>query len=225
MRLLSTKLLSANFKDRLIHRGFSLVEFPFIQIKPIPSKINKVHNNIIFTSQNAVRLALNEPNISPKLEGKNYFCVGEKTKLILEKEGHKVVKMSQNASFLADFISKNHINESFSFFCGKQRRPEIEKVLAQNETPLILHEIYDTLYTPKAIESRFDGILFFSPSAVKSYFKSNTWKAGMHGFCIGNTTAASLSKFTKNYSVAKSPNENQLLLSIHHYYTHDYAQK
>lgn len=225
MRLLSTKLLSANFKDRLIHQGFSVVEFPFIKIKPLPIEIDSVHDNIIFTSQNAVRLALNEPNLTPKLDGKNYFCVGEKTKVILEEKGRKVIKMSQNASILADFISKNHKNESFSFFCGKQKRPEIERVLTQNETPLILHEIYDTLYTPKAIETEFDGVLFFSPSAVKSYFKTNTWKTGMHGFCIGNTTTASLSKFTKNYSVAKSPNENQLLLSIHHYYTQDYAQK
>ena len=41
MRLLSTKLLSANFKDRLIQQGFSLIEYPFIKIKPLVHNITE----------------------------------------------------------------------------------------------------------------------------------------------------------------------------------------
>jgi len=44
---------------------------------------------------------------------------------------------------------------------------------------------------PKGGEKRFDGILFFSPSAVESYLKSNTIKDEMC-FCIGETTAEAL---------------------------------
>ena len=147
MRLLSTKLLTVNFKDRLVQKGFSLVEFPFIKIKPLNTEIKTLEDNIIITSQNAASLVLNNPHLSPKLEGKNYFCVGEKTKMLLTGNGLKVIKMSQNASILSNFITKNHKNASFSFLCGIQRRPEIETELAKNKIPLSVHKIYDTLYT------------------------------------------------------------------------------
>ena len=225
MRLLSTKLLSANFKNRLIQKGFSLIEYPFIKINPLVHNTTELQDHIIITSQNTVQLVFNDLVLKPKLEGKNYFCVGEKTKALLEEKGQKVIKMSQNASILASFIQKNHKNNSFSFFCGKKRRPEIETNLSAKAIPLYIHEMYETLYTPKVIETKFDGILFFSPSAVESYFKMNSWKQEVQGFCIGSTTATSLSKYTHLYSTAKAPNENQLLLSIHHYYTHHYAQK
>ena len=225
MRLLSTKLLSANFKDRLIQHGFSLIEYPFIKIIPLVHNTTELQDHIIMTSQNAVQLAFNDLTLKPKLEGKNYFCVGEKTKALLEEKGQKVIEMSQNASILASFILKNYKNDSFSFFCGKQKRPEIETNLSSKAIPLNIHEMYETLYAPKVIETEFDGVLFFSPSAVESYFKMNSWKQEMQGFCIGSTTASSLSKYTLDYSIAKAPNENQLLLSIHHYYTHHYAQK
>jgi len=114
MRLLSTKLLTVNFKDRLVQKGFSLVEFPFIKIKPLNTEIKTLEDNIIITSQNAASLVLNNPHLSPKLEGKNYFCVGEKTKMLLTGNGLKVIKMSQNASILSNFITKNHKNASFS---------------------------------------------------------------------------------------------------------------
>ena len=182
MRLLSTKLLTVNFKDRLVQKGFSLVEFPFIKIKPLNTEIKTLEDNIIITSQNAASFVLNNPHLSPKLEGKNYFCVGEKTKMLLTGNGLKVIKMSQNASILSNFITKNHKNASFSFLCGIQRRPEIETEFAKNKIPLSVHKIYDTLYNSTVIESQFDGILFFSPSAVESYFKKNTWTSKTHGF-------------------------------------------
>ena len=60
----------------------------------------------------------------------------EKTKSLLEEKGQKVIKMCQNSSDLAQFIAKNHENDSFSFFCGKQRRPEIETILHQKKIVL-----------------------------------------------------------------------------------------
>ena len=225
MRILSTKLLTSSFKNRLVQKGFSLVEFPFIKIEPHALNIDSLNDNILITSQNTVRLALNDSNLKSLMVNKKYFCVGEKTKALLEENDKRVVKMSKNGSFLSKYITANHKNESFSFLCGRQRRPEIEIELAKKKVSLTLHEIYNTIHTPKTVETKFDGVLFFSPSAVESYFKTNTWKFGMQGFCIGSSTAASLSNYTKNFSVAKFPNENQLLLSIHKYYSHDYDKK
>ena len=122
-RLLSTKILSQGFKDRLLMHSFSLVEKSFIKISPIQNlKLADSNQAIIFSSQNAVKIAFSNSKIKPLLEGKKYFCVGEKTKCILEENGQKVTKMAQNSAELAHFLEKKYKNEAFSFLCGKRRR-------------------------------------------------------------------------------------------------------
>lgn len=223
MRLLSTKILRAAFKDRLIQHGFTVVEYPFIKISPQNYTPFPLNTHLIFTSQNAVKFAFEHPNLYTKMKGKNCFCVGEKTKSILEENGQKVIKMTQNAHDLAHFLIKNYKNERFSFLCGQRRRPEIEAILHQHKMELTVHELYTTTLTSKHFEIPFDGILFFSPSAVESYFAENDWSKKTHGFCIGETTSESLSKFTNAYSIAKSPSEAQLLLILKAFYNLNYV--
>ena len=103
MRLLSTKILAPLFKNNLIDNGFTVIEYPFIKIKPIPIKIISLNKYLIFTSQNAVRIVFNDLKINEQIVHKDCFCVGEKTKFLLEENGLKVIKMSQKSSFLADF--------------------------------------------------------------------------------------------------------------------------
>ena len=218
MRLLGTKKLSIYLRDLLIKNQFSLVEHSFIQIKPLSVQIRKTNENLIFTSQNAVKIAFSNSKIKPLLEGKKYFCVGEKTKCILEENGQKVIKKAQNSAELAHFLEKNYKNEAFSFLCGKRRRLEIESFFYTNNSNSEVVEIYDTLLTSKTFNSKFDGILFFSPSAVLSFFQTNLWNPKTHGFCIGKTTASALENYTKNFSIAKEPNEMEVFLSIYNYY-------
>tara|TARA_A100001011_G_scaffold212328_1_gene220533 strand:- start:32437 stop:33114 length:678 start_codon:yes stop_codon:yes gene_type:complete len=225
MRLLATKLLSTNFKEALIKKGITLIEFPLIKITPIELKNYNVQSNLIFTSQNAVKIAFESDQIKLKIRGKKYFCVGEKTKAILEEMGQKVIKMKENAEDLANCLIKEYNSQSFSFFCGKRRRTEIEFLFIKNKKVLQIHELYDTIFTSKFFKKEFDGILFFSPSAVLSFFAENSWSNYTHGFCIGASTGETLSKFTTNYSLAKHPNENQLLLSINKYYSRFYDKK
>ena len=125
MRLLSTKILSHDFRDRLLMHQFSLVEQSFIKISFIENpKIDQIFDRIIFTSQNAVNAVLSSPEILKMIEGKITYCVGKKTADLLGNNGQKVVKITQNSLELAHFLAKNHQNESFSYFCGKLRTPD-----------------------------------------------------------------------------------------------------
>ena len=64
MRLLATKQLSGAFKARLLSHQFSLVEQTFIEIIPIKNpNVNTICDNVIFTSQNAVKIVLSIPRI------------------------------------------------------------------------------------------------------------------------------------------------------------------
>jgi uroporphyrinogen-III synthase len=100
MRLLSTKIVEPLFIDRLVQNGCSVVEYPFIKIESIATEVISLNKYLIFTSQNGVRIAFNDPKIKIKIALKKCFCVGEKTKSLLEENGLKVIKMSQNASNL-----------------------------------------------------------------------------------------------------------------------------
>ena len=153
MRLIVTKNISLSFKERLLQQGYSVVDIPLIEIKPIPFELKEVKQNVIFTSQNAVRILLKkqQPN-QGLMKGKKFFCVGEKVKSLLKKNDQKVVKMAQNASELAHYLLKNHKNEQFSFFCGTRRMDNLELVFAQNEMKLTIIPIYDTLLKPQKIK-------------------------------------------------------------------------
>lgn len=210
MRLLVTKKISLAFKERLLHHGFSVIDFPFISIKPLPFTLDNIESHLIFTSQNAVRILLQESQLTQK----KCFCVGEKTKLLLEENGQKVIKMAQNSSELAHFLIKNYKNERFSFFCGKRRMPDLEMHFKTHEMALQVIPIYETLLNPHRMDAEVAGILFYSPSAVESFFMENKWPQKAYGFCLGNSTADALKAHTSQYYVALQPNESALLVQL-----------
>ena len=213
-RLLSTKRLSQGFKDRLLMHSFSLVEKSFIKISPIQNlKLANSNQAIIFSSQNAVKIALDNSEIKSLVDQKPIYCIGKKTALLLIKNGQKVVKIAQNSSDLALFIQKNHQNESFSFFCGKSRVNDLEHVLSVNDIPIQPVEIYETLPHPHIVKGHFEGTIFFSPSGVKGYAIHNSFE-DTHCFCLGSTTAKAVRKFTPKLTIAKTPDELQLFCSI-----------
>ncbi len=89
----------------------------------------------------------------------------------METNGDKVIKMTEYASELADYLVKNHKNDSFHFFCGNIRSDEIPSKLKENNIPFEEIEVYKTTLNPKKFESQFDAVLFFSPSGVRVFFR------------------------------------------------------
>ena len=110
-RLLSTKCLTIEQQNRLIQTGVNYSCWDFIKSTPTDFKANPEKKSLIFSSQNAVKSVFNQFRLS----GNNCYCVGEKTKKLLEENGQKVVKMAQNASVLADFIRKMQKKSLFCF--------------------------------------------------------------------------------------------------------------
>ena len=112
MRLLSTKILSQNFRDKLLMNQFSLVELAFIKISFLENPIiDGIFDRLIFTSQNAVNAVYSSPKIQKMIEGKITYCVGKKTASLLSENGQKTTKIAQNSLELAQFLAKNYKNE------------------------------------------------------------------------------------------------------------------
>lgn len=218
IRILSTKKLLSNQKQFLLNANFNLLEADFITTQNKPFELKDLNENLIFTSQNAVlSLLVNAKDVLPKLQEKNVFCVGLKTKALLEEKGFNVMAYTGYASDLAEIIALIYSKERFTFFSGNLRRDALPDALKEAKVTFNEIEVYETQLTPQKITTPLDGILFFSPSAVESYLKNNKIKKEMC-FCIGNTTAEALEQVTKNIIIANQPTvENTIIQAINFY--------
>ena len=208
VRLLSTKILTPNQQRRLIDTGVSLSSWNFIVTQPMSLDFTIPPKALIFTSQNAVKAI--EKQLA-KRQNKCY-CVGDKTKQLLEKNGQKVVKVAKNAALLAEFLMEHCANDSFVFFTGTHRMKEIELAFKQKNRSLTVVEVYTTIAQPKAL-GEFDAILFFSPSGVESYLQKNTLKHALC-FAIGPTTAKALEPYTQKIITASQPTVEHLIAGV-----------
>jgi uroporphyrinogen-III synthase len=77
--------------------------------------------------------------------------------------------------------------------------------------------VYETLTNALEAPGTFDGILFFSPSAVHTFCKNNT-PGNAAGFCIGPTTAATLKEHHGNAVTASQPTAEHLILETIKYF-------
>jgi len=217
INIVSTKKLQPIQKQFLLDAGISVVEEDFIESKIKNFELSKVNENLIFTSQNAVQSILKHPKCQ-ELKGKSVFSVGMKTKKLLTENGFDVVAYTGYAADLAEIISLIYSSESFTFFSGNLRRDVLPNTLKENGITFNEIEVYETNITSKKMTSKLDGVLFFSPSGVESYFKLNSIKDETC-FCIGETTAEALeNKKVKNIIIAEKPSVESVIAQVIEYY-------
>lgn len=218
--VLSTKKLSLPQKELFLNSGLGLVEYEALQIEFLDVNIPLEFTHYILTSKNSVKAFIK------KIENQDtsdfqILCVGEKTRALLEENGLKVVKMTEYASELAQFIVEKYPNETFLFLCGNLRKDTLPKALNENNIRYKEVVVYKTHLTPRAFQRDFDGILFFSPSGIRSYLLENSMNSSTL-FCIGTTTADEAKNHSDNIIIANKPTvENVLVQAINHFTRHD----
>lgn len=194
IRILSTKKLKSNQRQFLLNAGFSVIDADFIRVTELPFRLVDVAENLIITSQNAAKAVAAHPCVQT-IRRNPMFCVGSKTADLLDDLGFTIQETADNAQELANMILKGYAGESFTFFSGNIRRNELPMALMEADVEMNEIEVYETELTPVQITSEIDGILFFSPSAVKSFLSKNELKY-QACFCIGQTTSAEVLKVT-----------------------------
>ena len=216
--ILSTKTLSSQQRKIFIDSDIDILEEDFIQIENNDFELKNINENLIFSSQNAV-LSLMEHHNWEELKNKNVFCVGIKSKELLELNGFKVNVYMDYASELAEVITLIYNKETFTFFSGNLRKETLPKALKDAQIKFNEIEVYQTKLVPFKISSaeKFDGVLFFSPSGVESYLKDNKIKSETC-FCIGETTANALEKITKNIIISQIPTIEDVIVEVIEYY-------
>ncbi|WP_458628130.1 hydroxymethylbilane synthase [Winogradskyella sp. PC D3.3] len=200
----STKKLT---NDQLAKFHEAVVAESNDDIKINPNRLNKtiVRNeieNVIITSQNTVDSLLT--NFSPiELQFKNIYCVGRKTKRMVEKRIGKVKHYEQYAKDLAEHMAEYMDGTEVTYFCSNLRLDTIPDILSKHNIKVNEVEAYETKLDAKKVEGDLDGVMFYSPSTVQSFLQLNEAKG--IAFCIGETTATEAKKYFKEVRVAKVP--------------------
>jgi len=190
--ILSTKELPVLLLAAAEEQGVHITTEKFIQIEPVPVSYHiPAHSVVVFTSANAVN------NVPVFDETWSIYCMSgatlEAVSLKMNVEG-----VASNAVALAEEIIAKGDIRSVVFFCGNIRRDELPLLLQQNGISVQEIVVYKTTAIPAVTTGEYDGIFFFSPSGVKSYFTLNTIPAHTVCFAIGDTTANTLKEYTTN---------------------------
>ena len=199
LSILSTKKLKKEQLHQLFQQKVRYSEYSAIKITFIDFECSSFVKNGIFTSVNSVNSVLKK-----RIQVETAFCVGEKTKKRLETQAIQVAVTERNARNLAERLVEKYRGEQFTFFCGKERRDELPAILLANKVKFDEVVTYTTSKIIKEFDTRFDVVLFFSPSGVKSFVRKNNLQNTLV-FCIGNTTASEAKKHTDMVVVANTP--------------------
>jgi uroporphyrinogen-III synthase len=147
----------------------------------------------VFTSANAVKLVFDI--IQEKPDWKVY-CIGNETRNAVRNwlGNDSVFRSAENASALSDYLISDKVKK-VEFFCGDQRMNILPDRLKENHIKLTEWVVYDTRLIPEQINYQPDAVLFFSPTAVKSFFSCNHLSTESKVFAVGKSTAATLQSF------------------------------
>ena len=175
--------------------------------------------SVVFTSMNAVE-AVAEFLFDAQPDWRIY-CIGNTTQQLIKKYfGEDTIAGSaSDAAALAEIIITEE-EEEVIFFCGDIRRNELPQALQNNNINVQEIVVYQTIALHHKIEKEYFGILFFSPSAVESFFLVNKVAEQTVFFAIGNTTASAIKKYTGNKIItADEPGKEALVEKAVEYFT------
>jgi uroporphyrinogen-III synthase len=218
--ILSTRPLANNTMIKAADLNILIDTESFIETKniidPIISQRIKQfaaqNIEVAFTSMNAaegVIACLQYHEVNPEW---TIYSMGGTTHTIIKDYflDSEIIATANNSTQLAESIVEDEVDEVI-FFCGNQRREELPLLLSENNIKVNEVVVYETIETPVKIEKTYNGILFFSPSAVRSFFSINKVGAETVLFAIGTTTAHALKKESSNkVFVGEYPNKEYL---------------
>jgi len=227
VQILSTKKISDSFIKSAAENNIGIDEMSFIETKEsisatIKNRIEELSaQNItaIFTSSNAVTAV--GKIVSPQTNWK-IFCIEPATKKWVENIfiNSFIAGAAEDAAELSKKIIQDKSVKQIFFFCGNLRRDLLPLELKKSGINVEELIVYNTAENPQAVTKNYDGILFFSPSAVRSFFEKNKINAETILFAIGKTTAAEVKNYSKNTTViSEIPDTQKLIADVIKYFS------
>jgi uroporphyrinogen-III synthase len=234
IQILSTRPLDPAQINTAQAVGIDIDCFSFIETTPIENetvslKIKTVLDNkaiVVFTSMNAIDVVAS--HLSTTNPNWGVYCMGVTSNQLINKYFGEsaVIGTATNSNELSELIIAQKKSDTINFFCGDQRRDELPSILKENGIIVNEIEVYRTHEIAHRLDKEYDGIMFFSPSAVVSFFNSNKLPSKTVVFSIGKTTGATLaSRAINKIVVADLPGKDKLLEKMIHYFLENREEK
>ena len=201
------------FNNDIASESSDFIKIRFNRIAP--KVVKEEIKNVIITSKNGVEAILNSFT-KDELNFGNIYCVGRRTKKLIEQKIGPVKHSERNAQKLAEYLSKEIKGEEATYFCSDLRLDTLPQVLTDNGITVNEVEAYKTMYSPDEVADKVNGVLFYSPSTVESYLQSND--PNKIAFCIGESTAKEARKHFENVQVAKVPTVESVIELVNLHY-------
>ena len=227
IQILSTKKIGSSFIQVAAENNICIDSLNFIETEECISdeiknriiELSKENLTVIFTSSKAVNSV---GKIISKQTNWKIYCIEPATKKTVENifPFSAIAGTAKDAAELAEKIINDNPVKQIVFFCGNQRRNTLPDKLRNNEIKIEEIVVYKTIEKPQLVPKIYDGILFFSPSAVRSFFTLNNIKESATLFAIGKTTAEEVQLFAKVKTViAGNSDHKELINYVIKYYT------
>ncbi|RQO31473.1 hypothetical protein DBR32_05800 [Taibaiella sp. KBW10] len=213
--ILSTKELKADTLAAAEGTRFDITCIPFIRIEFVAMEAlaqkPRPKGTGIFTSVNAVNAYVSGRANLPEIDC--VYCIegatSEAVQALLPEA--TLLATSPYAVELLLHIVAQHMQEPLYFFSGDQRLSTIPDGLTKLGIAFEEIGLYKTILQTAPVKKQYDALLFFSPSAVSSFFRTNTIAEKTTVFAIGHTTARALEGLVDKVMVCDRPREASLL--------------
>lgn len=225
--ILSTRPIDDSLIEEAKKLNIEIEELSFIETEPIQT--TEVHQEIenallqssavVFTSMNAVEAVANV--LQDQQPDWRIYSIGNTTKNLAKKYfgEFSIAGTANSAAELAELIAVEGFDDEVIFFCGDQRRDELPDILRNNDIVVNEIAVYETVAVPHKLNKQYHGILFFSPSAVESFFSNNKITDQTVLFAIGNTTANTIKRFSNNKTIiSDEPGKENLVRKMMEYF-------
>ncbi len=239
LHILSTRPLPAPLIGEAANHGITIEVLSFIETRSIVDdalavtigELAKRPIAAIFTSSNALEA------VAELVHGAEWkvYCIGQETKRqAIRLFGEKnILGNADSAAELAEVIisagrdsemeraglagrdgetGRGGLSEELVFFCGDVRREELPQRLAGAGLALKELVVYETRQTPHKVDRTYDGIAFFSPSAVEAFFSVNKAASPTALFAIGRTTALAIHQHSDAPVIVSSRPDKAVLI-------------
>lgn len=220
IRILSTRKLRPETIAVFEQMSVQLEMHSFINIEYLPNTRNLLTNEatLIITSVHGIE-GLVHQNFDWRM-AKEVFCIAGVTVKALRSKIAKEVPIysALYASDLLQLIIEKQIDNPLILVKGNKGLATIPIGLDAANISYEEWIVYKNEKKDLILEKEFEGILFFSPSAVESFVASNRIKENTITFALGSTTAAALKKWTKNVVIAETTSELSMAHAVASYF-------
>ncbi len=225
--IICTRKINLENKSLALNKNIVIEDYELLTIKYLCTdetlkKLTLPTVIVIFTSMHAVE-AVYQCLLKNNLPKTKIYCyaVDGRTSNLAREYNFQIISTAKDGQSLVKSIIDNN-ETSVVHFTTLDTRKEIGEALTNHFIEYQKILVYEKTVNSFTLSKPFDGIMFFSPSQVDGFLKTNKLEAKIPAFCIGQTTKNHLTNYQhENIQIAESADERILVNAVMNYFNNN----